>query len=68
MIIIISATGMVLISGLFVFFSHKFGFDRTEAYQLILRIFIPLFVIAFLLYCFTSILGFINLLMFHSLS
>ena len=68
MIIIISATGMVLISGLFVFFSHKFGFDRTKAYQLILRIFIPLFVIAFLLYCFTSILGFINLLMPHSLS
>lgn len=68
MIIIISATGMVLISGLFVFFSHKFGFDRTKAYQLILRIFIPLFVIAFLLYCFTSILGFINLLMSHSLS
>lgn len=68
MIIIISATGMVLISGLFVFFSHKFGFDKTEAYQLILRIFIPLFVIAFLLYSFTIILGFINLLMSHSLS
>lgn len=59
MIIIISATGMVLISGLFVFFSHKFGFDKTEAYQLILRIFIPLFVIfviAFLLYSFSIIL------------
>ncbi|RKV83688.1 MAG: hypothetical protein D8H97_07410 [Neisseria sp.] len=68
MIIIISATGMVLISGLFVFFSHKFGFDKTEAYQLILRIFIPLFVIAFLLYSFTIILGFINLLMSHFLS
>lgn len=68
MIIIISAAGMVLISGLFVFFSHKFGFDKTEAYQLILRIFIPLFVIAFLLYGFTTILGFINLLMSHSLS
>lgn len=66
MIIIISAIGMVLISGLFVFFSHKFGFDKTEAYQLILRIFIPLFVIAFLLYCSTIILGFINLLMSHS--
>jgi len=61
MIIIISATGMVLISGLFVFFSHKFGFDRAEAYQLILRIFISLFVIAVLLYFFhyyfTIILG-----------
>lgn len=57
MIIIICATGMVLISGLFVFFSHKFGFDRAEAYQLILRIFIPLFVIAVLLYFFTIILG-----------
>lgn len=68
MIIIISATGMVLISGLFVFFSHKFGFDKTEAYQLILRIFIPLFLIAFLLYSFTIILGFINLLMSHFLS
>lgn len=68
MIIIISATGMVLISGLFVFFSHKFGFDKTEAYQLILRIFIPLFGIAFLLYSFTIILGFINLLMSHFLS
>lgn len=68
MIIIISAAGMVLISGLFVFFSHKFGFDKTEAYQLILRIFIPLFVIAFLLYGFTTILGFINLLMSHYLS
>lgn len=57
--LLISATGMVLISGLFIFFSHKFGFDRAEAYQLILRIFIPLFVIfviAFLLYCFSIIL------------
>lgn len=52
MIIIISATGMVLISGLFVFFSHKFGIDRAEACQLILRIFISLFVIAVLLYFF----------------
>jgi hypothetical protein len=41
---------MVLISGLFVFFSHEFGIDRTEAYQQILRIFIPLFVIAFFLF------------------
>lgn len=61
MIIIISATGMVLISGLFVFFSHKFGIDRAEACQLILRIFISLFVIAVLLYFFyyyfTIILG-----------
>lgn len=56
MIIIISATGMVLISGLFVFFSHKFGIDRAEACQLILRIFISLFVIAVLLYFFTIIL------------
>lgn len=54
--LLISATGMVLISGLFIFFSHKFGFDRAEAYQLILRIFIPLFVIAFLLYSFSIIL------------
>ena len=57
--LLISATGMVLISGLFVFFSHKFGLDRAEAYQLILRIFIPLFVIfviAFLLYSFSIIL------------
>lgn len=61
MIIIISATGMVLISGLFVFFSYKFGIDRAEACQLILRIFISLFVIAVLLYFFyyyfTIILG-----------
>lgn len=61
MIIIISATGMVLISGLFVFFFHKFGIDRAEACQLILRIFISLFVIAVLLYFFyyyfTIILG-----------
>lgn len=28
--LLISATGMVLISGLFIFFSHKFGFDRAE--------------------------------------
>lgn len=57
--LLISDTGMVLISGLFIFFSHKFGFDRAEAYQLILRIFIPLFVIfviAFLLYSFSIIL------------
>ena len=57
--LLISATGMVLMSGLFIFFSHKFGFDRAEAYQLILRIFIPLFVIfviAFLLYSFSIIL------------
>lgn len=57
--LLISATGMVLISGLFIFFSHKFGFDRAEAYQLILKIFIPLFVIfviAFLLYSFSIIL------------
>lgn len=57
--LLISATGMVLISGLFIFFSHKFGIDRAEAYQLILRIFIPLFVIfviAFLLYSFSIIL------------
>lgn len=57
--LLISATGMVLISGLFIFFSHKFGFDRADAYQLILRIFIPLFVIfviAFLLYSFSIIL------------
>ena len=57
--LLISATGMVLISGLFIFFSHKFGFDRAEAYQLILRIFIPLFVIfviAVLLYSFSIIL------------
>lgn len=66
MIIVISVIGMVLISGIFVFFSHIFGLDRTETYQLILRIFIPLFVIAFLLYCSTIILGFINLLMSHS--
>lgn len=61
--VLISATGMVLISGLFVFFSHKFGFDRTQAYQLILRIFIPLFVIAFLLYCFTIILEFFSIIL-----
>lgn len=57
--ILISATGMVLISGLFVFFSHEFGIDRTEAYQLVFRYFIPLFVIyviAFLLYGFSIIL------------
>ena len=57
--LLISATGMVLISGLFIFFSHKFGFDRADAYQVILRIFIPLFVIfviAFLLYSFSIIL------------
>lgn len=45
--VLISATGMVLISGLFVFLSHKFGIDRIEAIQQLLRIFIPLFVIYF---------------------
>ena len=57
--LLISATGMVLIFGLFVFFSHKVGLDRTEAYQLILRSFIPffvIFVVAFLLYGFSIIL------------
>ncbi|OFL33225.1 hypothetical protein HMPREF2778_00240 [Neisseria sp. HMSC075C12] len=61
MIIIISATCMVLVSGLFVFFSHKFGLDRDEACQLIVRIFISLLVIAgliyFFYYYFTLILG-----------
>ena len=47
MMILISATGMVLISGLFVFLSHEFGIDRIEAIQQLLRIFIPLFVIYF---------------------
>lgn len=55
MIIIISATCMVLVSGLFVFFSHKFGLDRDEACQLIVRIFISLLVIAGLIYFFTII-------------
>jgi len=45
--VLISATGMVLISGLFVFLSHEFGIDRIEAIQLLLGIFIPLFVIYF---------------------
>lgn len=45
--VLISATGMVLISGLFVFLSHEFGIDRIEAIQQLLRIFIPLFVIYF---------------------
>lgn len=57
--LLISATGMVLISGLFVFFSHEFGIDRTVAYQLIFRNFIALFVffvITFLLYGFSIIL------------
>ena len=57
----IYVTCMVLISGLFVFFSHKFGLDRAEAFQLIVRIFISLFVIAVLIYFFyyyfTLILG-----------
>ena len=45
--VLISATGMVLISGLFVFLSYEFGIDRIEAIQQLLRIFIPLFVIYF---------------------
>ncbi|ARB69803.1 hypothetical protein CIJ84_00710 [Neisseria meningitidis] len=60
--LLISATGMVLIFGLFVFFSHKVGLDRTEAYQLILRSFIPFFVI-FVIFGFSIILEFFSIIL-----
>ena len=60
--LLISATGMVLIFGLFVFFSHEVGLDRTEAYQRILRSFIPFFVI-FVIYGFSIILEFFSIIL-----
>lgn len=60
--LLISATGMVLIFGLFVFFSHEVGLDRTEAYQLILRSFIPFFVI-FVIFGFSIILEFFSIIL-----